>query len=98
MNYFLAQFDLIFQTLFDTSLNSSKIISSLSFIYLLLINFILLIKPVFVINKDAMAPSKGEYRFTSGGKEYVVKGFQGSTLKHEIFQELLEILDNVVLD
>ena len=47
-------------------------------------------KPVFVINKDAMAPSKGEYRFTSGGKEYVVKGFQGSTLKHEIFHPVFE--------
>ena len=47
-------------------------------------------KPVFVINKDAMAPSKGEYRFTSGGKTYVVKGFQGSTLKHEIFHPVFE--------
>ncbi len=47
-------------------------------------------KPVFVINKDAMAPSKGEYRFTSGGKEYIVKGFQGSTLKHEIFHPVFE--------
>jgi len=47
-------------------------------------------KPVFVINKDAMAPSKGEYTFTSGGKTYVVKGFQGSTLKHEIFHPVFE--------
>jgi predicted DNA-binding protein len=47
-------------------------------------------KPTFVINKDAMAPSGGEYRFESGGKEYVVKGFQGSTLKHEIFHPVFE--------
>ena len=47
-------------------------------------------KPTFVINKDAMAPNKGEYRYSSGGKDYVIKGFQGSTLKHEIFHPVFE--------
>ena len=47
-------------------------------------------KPTFVINKDVMVPNKGEYRFESGGKEYVVKGFQGSTLKHEVFHPVFE--------
>ena len=47
-------------------------------------------KPTFVINKDVMVPNKGEYRFESGGKEYVVKGFQGSTLKHEVFHPIWE--------
>ena len=47
-------------------------------------------KPTFVINKDAMVPSKGEYRYSSGGKDYVIKGFQGSTLKHEVFHPVFE--------
>jgi hypothetical protein len=47
-------------------------------------------KPTFVINKDAMVPNKGEYRYSSGGKDYVVKGFQGSTLKHEVFHPVFE--------
>jgi hypothetical protein len=47
-------------------------------------------KPTFVINKDAMVPSKGEYRYSSGGKDYVIKGFQGSILKHEVFHPVFE--------
>jgi hypothetical protein len=47
-------------------------------------------KPTFVINKDAMAPNKGEYRYSSGGKDYIIKGFQGSTLKHEVFHPVFE--------
>ena len=47
-------------------------------------------KPTFVINKDAMVPNKGEYRYSSGGKDYVIKGFQGSTLFHEVFHPVFE--------
>jgi len=47
-------------------------------------------KTVFVINKDAMAPQGGKYKFESGGKEYVVEGFKGSTQKHELFHPVFE--------
>ena len=47
-------------------------------------------KNTFVINKDAMLPNKGEYRYSSGGKDYIIKGFQGSTLKHEVFHPVFE--------
>ena len=47
-------------------------------------------KTVFAINKDAMAPQGGKYKFESGGKEYVVEGFKGSTQKHELFHPVFE--------
>ena len=47
-------------------------------------------KPIFVINKDAMMPKSGKFQFTSGGKNYVIKGFKGSTLKHEVFHPVFE--------
>ncbi len=47
-------------------------------------------KPLFVINKDAMMPKSGKFQFTSGGKNYVIKGFKGSTLKHEVFHPIWE--------
>jgi hypothetical protein len=47
-------------------------------------------KPLFVINKDAMMPKDGKFQFTSGGKNYVIKGFKGSTLKHEVFHPVFE--------
>ena len=47
-------------------------------------------KPLFVINRDAMMPKSGKFEFTSGGKNYVIKGFKGSTLKHEVFHPIWE--------
>jgi len=47
-------------------------------------------KTVFVMNKDAMSPQGGVYKWTSGGKEYTAKGFKGSTVKHELFHPVFE--------